>query len=207
MPVHRRKKITINILIPFTVFVLFFSIMIWQKYRSSQEVPVTPPQSSTESIRSVTLFFVADGTRLVREARELDSCDADTACVKSVLDELLNGPLSSEFEKAIPEGVIVTSVRLEGSLATIRFNSLFFEAMLSGSSAEMLAVYSVVNTIAVNFPQIQKVKLEIDGNETGMLRHLDLSEPLMPDYSLELSAPIASEKKSTKENTSRKDEH
>jgi spore germination protein GerM len=199
MPVHRRKKMTISILIPFTVFVLFFSIMIWQKYRSSQEVPVTPPQLSTESIRSVTLFFVADGTRLVREARELDSCDDDTACVKSVLDELLNGPLSSEFEEAIPEGVIVTSVRLEGNQATIEFNALFFEAMSSGSSAEMLAVYSVVNTIAANFPQIQKVKLEVDGNKTGVLRHLDLSEPLMPDYSLELSAPIASEKKSAKD--------
>ncbi len=53
----RRKKITINLLVPFIVFFLFFSIMLWQKFRASQEVMVTPPQPSVESIRSVTLFF------------------------------------------------------------------------------------------------------------------------------------------------------
>jgi spore germination protein GerM len=193
MPLHRRKKITVNILVPFIVFVLFFSVMIWQKYRSSQEIPVPPPQPSTENIRSITLFFSADGTHLARETRELEPCDNDTACLKSVLDELLNGPVGDLVE-TVPEGVIVSSVRIEGAQATIEFNHLFFEAMPSGSAAEMLAVYSVVNTAAVNFPQIQKVKIEIDGNKTGILRHLDISEPLIPDYSLEISAPIASEK-------------
>ena len=193
MPLHRRKKITINILVPFIVFVLFFSIMIWQKYRSSHEILVAPPQQSTENVRSITLFFSADGTHLTRETRELEPCDNDTACLKSVLDELLNGPVG-ELVETVPDGVIVSSVRIEGDQATIEFNHLFSEAMPSGSSAEMLAVYSVVNTTAVNFPQIQKVKLEIDGNKTGILRHLDISEPLKPDYALELSAPIASEK-------------
>ena len=180
-------------LVPFIVFVLFFSIMIWQKYRSSHEILVAPPQQSTENVRSITLFFSADGTHLTRETRELEPCDNDTACLKSVLDELLNGPVG-ELVETVPDGVIVSSVRIEGDQATIEFNHLFSEAMPSGSSAEMLAVYSVVNTTAVNFPQIQKVKLEIDGNKTGILRHLDISEPLKPDYALELSAPIASEK-------------
>ena len=193
MPLHRRKKITINILIPFIVFVLFFSIMIWQKYRASQEVMVTPPQPSAENIRSVTLFFSEDGIHLTRETRELEPCDNDTECLKSVIDELLNGPIG-ELAETVPEGVVVSSVRIEGDLAVIGFNNLFSESMPSGSSSEMLAVYSVVNTTAVNFPQIQKVKIEIDGNKTGILRHLDISEPLIPDYSLELSAPIASEK-------------
>jgi hypothetical protein len=196
-----------SILIPSIIFVFFFSIMIWQKYRSSQEMPVVPLQPETASVRSGALFFAVDGTRLVREAREFDSCDDDASCVKNVLDELLNGPINSEFEETIPEGVVVSSVRIEGNQATVGFNSLFFEAMPSGSSAEMLAVYSVVNTIAVNFPQIQKVKVEVEGNTDGVLRHLDISEPLLPDYSLELSSPSASEKQSTHENSNRKGEH
>ena len=193
MPLHRRKKITINILIPFIVFVLFFSIMIWQKYRSSHEVPVTPPQPGTESLRLITLFFTEDGTHLTRETRELEPCDNDTACLKEVLDELLNGPIG-ELTETVPEGVIVSSVSIEGSQATVGFNNTFYEAMPSGSAAEMLAVYSVVNTAAVNFPQIQKVKIVVEGSTTGILRHLDISEPLMPDYTLELSTPAASGK-------------
>lgn len=185
MAAHPRKKISISILIPFLVFILFFSIMIWQKYRSSYEVPVPPLPQNGEVRRYATLFFAADGTRLAREARQIGACDDDAACLESVLDELLNGPVG-EFEETLPEGTAVTAVRIEGNLATIEFNRTFSEEMLSGSSAEMLAVYSVVNTVAVNFPQIQKVKINVDGNLGVILRHLDLTDPLPPDYTLEL---------------------
>lgn len=184
MAAHSRKKITISVLIPFLVFILFFSIMIWQKYRLSYEIPGSPLQQHAESNRSVTLFFAGGITPLTREARELDPCDGDTACLKSVLDELLNGPIG-EFEETVPEGTKVDSLLIEGDLVTVDFNRLFSEAMQSGSSAEMLAVYSVVNTVTVNFPQIQKVKINVDGNQGVVLQHLDLSEPLLPDYSLE----------------------
>lgn len=203
MSAHPRKKVTISILIPFLVFILFFSIMIWQKYRSSYEAPGTSHRQNSEGKRSVTLFFTAEGTRLAREARELDPCEGDTACLKSVLDELLNGPVG-EFEKAVPEGSVVDDVHIEGNQATIEFNRTFSDAMLSGSSAEMLAVYSVVNTVAVNFPQIQKVKLNVAGNAAVILRHLDLSDPLQPDYSLEQPSSSEPEKSSTGSNTNRK---
>ena len=205
MPTRQRKKISINLLIPFLVFVLFFSIMIWQKYRSSDDVPVVPVPQSTAGKRSISLFFIAEGTRLARETRDIDMCEGDTACLKSVLDELINGPVG-EFEKSIPEGAVVTSVRIEGDLATIEFNSAFSEAMLSGSSAEMLAVYSVVNTVAINFPQIQKVKIDVDGNKEAVLHHLELSDPLLPDYSLEQSRPPDSEKTKKGSNNNRKKE-
>lgn len=184
MPARPRKKITVSILIPFLVFILFFTVMIWQKYRSSHEIAVTPPRQSGEGNRLVTLFFAADGTRLARESREIGPCEDDNACLKSVLDELLNGPVG-EFGETLPEGTAVDAVRMEDNQATIEFNRTFSDEMLSGSSAEMLAVYSVVDTVAANFPKIQKVKINVDGNTGVILRHLDLSEPLVPDYSLE----------------------
>lgn len=196
MSAYPRKKIAISTLIPFLVFILLFSSMIWQKYRSSHEVPVTPPQQYTEGAKSIILFFSVDGTRLVREARKIDPCENDDDCLKSVLDELLNGPVG-EYEETIPEGTIADAVHIEGSQATVEFNHSFSDAMPSGSSAEMLAVYSVVNTIAVNFPQIQKVKLNIDGKAAFQLRHLDLSDALLPDYSLEQPLSLKSEKDSS----------
>ena len=206
MPSNPRKKITISILIPFLIFILFFSIMIWQKYRSSHEVLTTSPHQSEEGSRYVTLFFAAEGTRLVREARKLDPCEDDNACLKDVLDELLNGPVG-EFEEAVPEGTAVDAVLIEGNQATIDFNRTFTEAMLTGSSAEMLAVYSVVNTVAANFPQIQKVKINVEGNKEVILHHLDLSDPLLPDYSLEQNPSTEPEKSSTGSTTNRKGAH
>jgi spore germination protein GerM len=205
MSAHPRKKLTINILVPFLVLILFFSIMIWQKYRSSHVVPSAQPQQNGESTRSITLFFAADGTRLAREAREIGPCEDERVCLKSVLDELLNGPVG-EFEETLPEGVLVTAVAIEGNMATIEFNHTFSDAMLSGSSAEMLAVYSVVDTVAVNFPQIQKVKINVEGNSRVILHHLDLSDPLVPDYSLEQTPAPESENSSTGSPTNRKGE-
>lgn len=188
----QKKKMTISILIPFVVCMLFFTIMVWQKYRASYDVSdsLTPPRA--EGRRSVTLFFAADGTHLAREARDIDPCEDDTSCLKSILDELLNGPVG-EYIETIPEGAFVETVVLEGSLATIGFNRFFSDTMLSGSSAEMLAVYSVVNTVTANFPSIQKVKIDIDGNAKVVLNHLDLSDPLSPDYSMEL--PVSNSEK------------
>ncbi|MDD2308627.1 MAG: GerMN domain-containing protein [Desulfuromonadaceae bacterium] len=188
MAAHTRKKVTISIIIPFLVFIIFFSIMIWQKYRSSYEMPATPPEQGANGHQAVTLFFAVDGTRLAREARVLDHCDDDDACLKNVLAALLNGPVGA-FEQTMPEGTAVYAASIDGDQATIEFNSAFSDAMLSGSSAEMLAVYAVVNTVAVNFPKIQRVKLNIGGNTGTILRHLDLSEPLQPDYSLEQPPP------------------
>jgi spore germination protein GerM len=205
MTAHRRKKMSISILIPFLVLILFFSIMIWQKYRSSRDVLVSPPQQNGEGRRSATLFFAAEGTRLAREAREIEPCDDDTVCLKNVLDELLNGPVG-EFDETLPEGTAVTAVRIEGSQATIEFNRTFSDEMLSGSSAEMLAVYSVVDTVAVNFPQIQKVKINVEGDTAVILRHLDLSDPLPPDYSLEQPPVSEPENASTGSKTNRKGE-
>lgn len=183
MSAPQRKKISISLMIPFLVFIMFFSIMIWGKYRSSYEVPAPQQQPDVEYNRTVTLFFVADGIRLARESREIDPCEG-TTCLKSVLDELLNGPVG-EFEETLPEGTVVNSVTLEGDMAIIDFNSTFAEAMMPGSFAEMMAVYSVVNSVTTNFPQIQEVKLNVEGNSSAVLHHLDLSDPLVPDYSLE----------------------
>jgi spore germination protein GerM len=184
MKTSGRKRITISILIPFLVFSILFSTLIWQKYRSSRILPEPPPSHGTVISRSITLFFVADGTRLVREARELDACDDAAGCLKNVLDELLSGPVGA-FDTAVPEGTSVKTMHIDGSLATVDFNRAFAEAVAPGSSAEMMAVYSVVNTVTANFPQIQMVKINVDGETNIRLRHLDLSEPLSSDFSLE----------------------
>jgi hypothetical protein len=194
-----RKRINVSLLIPFLVIALVFGVTIWKKYRSSLELPSVPQVQQPVGIRTAVLFFVADGTRLAREARELDPCDDVGACLKDVLEELVNGPVGT-FDKSLPEGTVMNMIRIDGDLASIDLNKTFAEALPSGSSAEMLAVYSIVNTVSTNFPQITRVKLTVDGDGKLLLRHLDLSDPLVPDYSLELP-PVAT---STEKNVPRR---
>jgi spore germination protein GerM len=181
-----RKQININLLIPFLVIALFFGITIWKKYRAIRDLPDVPQLQLPSGKRTAVLFFVADGTRLTREARELDPCNDDVSvCIKDVLEELVNGPVG-EFDESLPDGTVINTVRMDGDQAGVDLNKTFVESLPSGSSAEMLAVYSIVDTVATNFPQITKVKISIDGDGKTLLHHLDLSDPLVPDYTLEL---------------------
>jgi hypothetical protein len=164
-----------------------FGGLIWKKLQDSRELKPVPTVTEPAAVRKAVLFFVGDGSRLVREARELESCSDVNECIKDLLDELFSGPVG-DLEPAVPEAAAVNSVQLEGDLARIDLNRSFAADLPAGSSAEMLAVYSIIDTVCANFPQILRVKLIIDGSEKPLLKHLDLSDPLTPDYSLEQAA-------------------
>jgi len=192
MASHKRKRTTISLLIPFLVIALVFGVQLWNKYRASRMIAPTPQIQKPSGRRTAVLFFVGEGNRLAREARELEPCSDTTACVKEVLDELFSGPVG-ELNEALPAGSMLNGVRIEGATAVVDVNRNFVEELPKGSSSEILAVYSIVDTVCINFSQITHVKLTVDGERKSVLAHLDLSGPLIADYSLEqpVNAPDA----------------
>jgi hypothetical protein len=182
----RRRKISINLLIPFAIIAMVFGALIWKKMQDSREPHPVPQVNQPSATRKGVLFFVADGTRLAREARELPSCADTEICVKELLDELFSGPVG-DLDEALPEGVELNSVRLEGDLAVVDVSKVFVADLPTGSSAEMLAVYSIVDTVCFNYPRIARVRITVEGAAKN-LSHLDLNDPLPPDYSLERGA-------------------
>jgi hypothetical protein len=186
MQIIRRRKINISLLIPFVIVALVFGVLIWKKMRASREVRPVPQVVEPATARKGVLFFVTEGTSLAREARELGACGETQECLKDLLDELFSGPVG-DLDEALPESSSVKSVRIAGDLAVVDLNQAFATDLAAGSSAEMLAVYSIVDTVCANYPQFARVKVTVEGNEKTLLRHLDLSDPLQPDYSLEQS--------------------
>ena len=179
----RRRKISISLLIPFVIVAMVFGTLIWKKMQDSRALHPVPQVSQPDASRMGVLFFVADGVRLAREARELPSCPDTETCVKDLLEELFSGPVG-DLDEALPEGVLLAGVRLEGDQAVVDVTRPFATDLPSGSSAEMLAAYSIINTVCFNFPQIARVRITVEG-AAASLSHLDLSEPLPPDYTLE----------------------
>jgi spore germination protein GerM len=184
MPPVRRKRSTINLLVPFMIIAFVFGALLWNKYRATRMINPAPTVQHPSGKRTVVLFFVADGSRLSREARELETCADTTSCVKETLDELFYGPLG-ELDEALPEGSVVNAVRIEGNTAVVDVSRNFVDEMPAGSFAEMMAVYSIVDTVCLNFPKITRVRLTVAGEGKVILKHLDLSDPLIADYSLE----------------------
>ena len=186
MATTRRRKISISLLIPFAIVAMVFGALIWKKMQDSSELHPVPQVNQSAAIRKGVLFFVADGTRLAREARELPSCTDTETCVKDLLDELFSGPVG-ELDEALPKGAQLISVQLKGDQAVVDVTKAFATELPAGSSAEMLAVYSIIDTVCFNYPQIARVRITLEGAATN-LNHLDLMDPLPPDYSLEREA-------------------
>lgn len=173
----------------FLVLAVFLGALVFRKYENAG----TPPPVSTPSQQSgfvtVTLFF-ADGESdgLVREGREIEGCEEVSDCLESILEELINGPVG-DLAPVLPLTGMFNSVKLDGTLARVDFAQELLDALPAGSSSERLAAYAVVNSLAFNYPQVQAVLFTVDGKPLETLKgHLDLRQPLTPDFSLEKGA-------------------
>ncbi len=174
------------LLMAFIIFAAVLGALMLQKYEERKQQP-SVQQSPSAAVLQVTLFFgAADGSGLVREWREIEACGAELSdCVLAVLEELLNGPLG-DLEATLPANTSIQSVRVEKEEAIIDLGGEIAEGLPSGSQAEIMAVYAIVNTVVVNFPQIKTVRLLIGGKLADTLKgHIDLREPLPPDFTME----------------------
>ena len=179
----RRKTL---LFIAFIVSAAILGALLFRKYEKSRLAPSPPSPTGEAGAIFVTLFFAdPSGNGLRREVREIDACDGPAQCSEEVIDELLNGPIG-ELAPTLPASFSVRSVQMEGATAEIDLERGSAEGLPEGSSAEMTAVYSIVDSLAFNFPQVQKVKFLVEGEVVPTLKgHLDLRSPLVPDYGLE----------------------
>lgn len=183
-PRHPRRGMTI-LGFAFVISAAVFGALMLQRYEQRRTPPPAPPQAQAGGTALVTLFFAApDGTGLVREGREVDACDGPEECIGGLIEELASGPLG-DLEPTLPPATSVLGVEVTGDLAMVDLGREFVDGLPAGSSAEMTAIYSIVDTVAVNFPQIHRVGFRVEGEPVSTFGHLDLSRPLAADFSLE----------------------
>lgn len=141
---------------------------------------VTPKISKTEP-KTINLYFSnEEGLALKAEKREIAKGDL-TKEIKQSIDGLIKGP-KRNLTPTIPDGTRLLSVEIKEGVAFLNFSKEISENHPGGSSAELQTIYSIVNTATLNFPEIKKVQILIQGKKTKLLAgHIDISFPLGPD--------------------------
>ncbi len=186
----RKRRINTRalLLLAFLAAAVIFGSMMLHKYLARHQAPPAPVQPKPAGTVPVSLFFSStDGTGLVRETREIEQdCNADISpCIRAILEELANGPLG-DLAPTIPQNSSFRSIQIQGDTAVIDLGPTLVDGLPKGSSSEMAAIYSMVNTIAFNFPSIKRVQFLVEGQNVSTLDgHLDLGKPLEPDFHLE----------------------
>lgn len=184
---RRRRRIFISIAV--LVFTAVLGGLVLQKYAGRHQTAAPFPSTESGGSITVTLFFAdQDGTRLAREMREVDRCTDLPDCIDTLVGELANGPIG-ELTPTLPPNTVTRNVRMEGDTAVVDLGNEIVEGLPGGSNSETMAIYAITNTICYNFPRIKRVRFLLEGREAETLKgHIDLREPLEPDYRLEKAA-------------------
>ena len=136
---------------------------------------------------NVLIYFPsADGEGLVGESHEIFNTTAPGDRAKQILADLISGPETEYSLRALPPGTQLRQVYvLDDGTAFVDFTADLERGLGGGSSEELYTVYSIINSVALNIPEIRRVGILINGEPVDTLNgHLDLRRPLTPDVSI-----------------------
>ncbi len=136
--------------------------------------------SSAAGVRAVRLYFASPtGDSLVVEPRELLEAASLHDRVARLLAELDRGPRGAGTA-ALPAGTAALHVFLDDrGVLTLDLTRAFQQGFRGGSSAEYLAVASLVRTLGANLPEVKRVLIVCGGKPLATLGgHLPLDQPL-----------------------------
>ena len=148
---------------------------------TQQAAPEASAPSSGSPKTTITLYFPsATDDRLVTETREIMDTARPAERGTQVLVELLAGPQGKDALPALPEGTTLRQLWIgRGGVAWADFSDELVSGLKGRSSDELLAVYSVVDSLTQNVPQITRVGLLVGGRERDTLAgHVDIRNPL-----------------------------
>jgi len=152
---------------------------------------VSPPREAlkkTYQAEKITVdLYYADPEQdgLKAERRDIAPVSSLSETISQTLRELMRGPRGNLIN-AIPENTQLEDVRIDDDgVVWVDFSSHLSGAHPGGSSAEIITVYSIVNTILLNFKEVKKVRIIIDGATVDTLAgHIDCSKPFVADRGL-----------------------
>lgn len=152
---------------------------------SKTPTAAAPAPVAAEPERMVSLFYpLADGSGLSSVIQKRPACPDETACLEDLLLALSENPGAGLFP-LLPMLSIPPAIAIHGATATVNFRRETIQHLPGGVQSERLVLAALVNTLAVNFPQVQQLAIEIDGIPAETLKgHVDLSTPFVADFSL-----------------------
>ena len=143
--------------------------------RASDQRPVAAPIAGSNEILQLTIAYDEDGVFRTRNISAVVPSEP-SARAKSVLEALIGYYLSKPSPHELADGSGVNSVfMVNRKLAVVDLNQALAEGHRSGVMVEDFTVISLIDTLATNLPQLERVKILINGKERETLAgHADI---------------------------------
>ena len=176
----RRKYVLVYILVVVVVFVagVWVGPLLREKGYQIKDW-VIQPRPPREMKVAKLYFSDPQAEYLILEERKVVALPNIGQEAKEMLKELIKGPLDSSLKPTIPLQTEVEDVYVKGDCFYVNFSSPLKEKHPGGSSGELLTIYSIVNTLLINFPSQSRVQILIQGKPAETLAgHIDIRNPL-----------------------------
>lgn len=134
----------------------------------------------------VMLYYTKDGKQLVSTVANLGSTNLNTTDkAKRIVEGLVSGQDAAGMKSPIPADTKVLSVFVNDNTAIVNLSKEFSTDLPGGVDAELLAVYSIVNSLLFNLEGIEGVQLLIESAKMPTLRgHIDIETPLIANAAI-----------------------
>ena len=186
------------VLIALTAVVIAVALTIGSASEPEQAAPVIP-EVETESAEAteariqqqleMVVFFQSPrrADLLVPVKRSVFNTISIGQQADQLLQKLIQGPAPAEgLLPTVPPGTQLQRLYIaEDGTAYVAFNAALARNHRGGTAEEMMTIYSIVDTLCVNFPSIRRVQILVEGNlGTTLAGHIDISLPLEIDTDL-----------------------
>ena len=147
------------------------------------DAPAPAPAAVTPAVPHIkaTLFFASeDGLRLVPAERDVPLADGVVAQARSILEAQLSAEPAPPLLSTIPKGATLRGIFVSArNEAFVDLDPVIRTAHSGGSHQELMTVYTIVNVLLTNLPNLQEVQILVGGQEVDTLAgHVDLRRPL-----------------------------
>ena len=137
--------------------------------------------------RVVRLYFESAAMLLVPEQRNVQLPQTSAGAMPAVVRELVKGATNPAFARVLPADTVIRGAYLlpDGTAFVDLGGVTITQGWPAGSHEELMAVYSIVETVTANFPEAKKVRVLVNGTPAETLAgHIALDKPLTPNAAL-----------------------
>lgn len=154
-----------------------------------REAPLSPnlAKENKVAVRTVTLYYEAPTLMLVSERRDVALPENRAGALAIVVRELFKGSANASVPRLFPEDTVVRGAFLlpDGTAFVDLGGPTLAQGWGAGTHQELMAVYSLVETVTANFAEVTRVRVLVEGVPAETLAgHISLAKSLTPMHSL-----------------------
>lgn len=155
--------------------------------KPKRETPANLNAANKVAMRMVRLYYESPQMLLTAETRNVALPESAPAALPVVMRELLKGPVMPASLRLFPADTVMRAAYLlPGGTAIVDLGGpTVTQGWGTGSHQELMAIYSIVQTVTANFPEARTVRVLVNGSPGETLAgHISLARSFTPDSSL-----------------------